>query len=102
MNTIFSRNYINLINPATGTRPLPDFGQIDIKRTDGVSSFNAWQTSMQRQFYSGWLLSANYMWSHSLNDGAVGGGEGELTSGYVAARKSEVPEMMNLLAAFRT
>ena len=72
---IFARNYINLINPATGTRPLPAFGQIDIKNTDGVTSFNGWQTSLQRQFHSGWLFSANYMWSHSLNDGATGGGE---------------------------
>ena len=72
---IFARNYINMINPLTGTRPLPAFGQIDIKRTDGVTSFNGWQTSVQRRFHSGWLFSANYMWSHSLNDGATGGGE---------------------------
>jgi hypothetical protein len=72
---IFARNYINMLNPLTGTRPLPAFGQIDIKRTDGVTSFNGWQTSIQRRFQSGWLFSANYMWSHSLNDGATGGGE---------------------------
>jgi hypothetical protein len=74
---LFARNYINVIDPATGLRPLPAFGQIDIKRTDGVSSFNAWQTSIHKQWLSGWLISANYMWSHSLNDGAVGGGEAD-------------------------
>ncbi len=72
---IFARNYINMINPLTGQRPLPAFGQIDIKNTDGVTSFNGWQTSLQRRFHSGWLFSANYMWGHSLNDGATGGGE---------------------------
>jgi hypothetical protein len=74
---IFARNYVNLIDPTTGLRPLPAFGQIDIKRTDGVTSFNGWQTSLQRRFHSGWLFSANYMWGHSLNDGAVGGGEAD-------------------------
>jgi Carboxypeptidase regulatory-like domain/TonB dependent receptor len=74
---LFARNYINVIDPATGLRPLPAFGQIDIKRTDGVSSFNAWQTSIHKQWSSGWIISANYMWSHSLNDGAVGGGEAD-------------------------
>ena len=72
---IFARNYINMINPLTGQRPLPAFGQIDVKNTDGVTSFNGWQTSLQRRFHSGWLFSANYMWGHSLNDGATGGGE---------------------------
>jgi hypothetical protein len=72
---IFARNYINMINPLTGTRPLPAFGQIDIKRTDGITSFDGWQTSLQRRFHAGWLFSVNYMWSHSLNDGATGGGE---------------------------
>jgi hypothetical protein len=72
---IFARNYVNMINPLTGQRPLPAFGQIDIKRTDGVTSFQGWQTSLQRRFHSGWLFSANYMWGHALNDGAVGGGE---------------------------
>ena len=74
---ILARNYVNLIDPTTGLRPLPAFGQIDIKRTDGVTSFNGWQTSLRRRFHSGWLFSANYMWGHSLNDGAVGGGEAD-------------------------
>jgi hypothetical protein len=74
---LFARNYINVIDPATGLRPLPAFGQIDIKRTDSVSSFNAWQTSIHKQWRSGWLISPNYMWSHSLNDGTVGGGEAD-------------------------
>jgi hypothetical protein len=74
---IFARNYINMINPLTGQRPLPAFGQIDIKNTDGVTSFQGWQTSLQRRLHSGWLFSANYMWGHSLNDGATGGGEAD-------------------------
>jgi hypothetical protein len=74
---MFARNYVNLIDPLTGQRPLPQFGQIDIKRTDGVTSFQGWQNSLQKRYHNGWLFSANYMWGHSLNDGAVGGGEAD-------------------------
>ena len=74
---IFARNYVNMIDPLTGQRPLPAFGQIDIKRTDGNTSFSGWQTSLQRRLHSGWLFSANYMWGHAMNDGAVGGGEAD-------------------------
>ena len=85
---IFARNYVNLINPLTGQRPLPAFGQIDIKRSDGVTSFEGWQSSLQRRYHSGWLFSANYMWGHSLNDGAVGGGEADYPEN-VACRACE-------------
>jgi hypothetical protein len=85
---IFARSYVNVINPATGQRPLPAFGQIDIKNTDGVTSFNGWQSSLQKRYHSGWLFQANYMWGHSLNDGAVGGGEADYPEN-VACRSCE-------------
>jgi hypothetical protein len=84
----FTRTYVNVINPLTGQRPIAGFGQIDIKQADSNSTFNAWQTSLQRQFRSGWLFAANYMWSHAVNDASVGGGE----AGYpqnVACRSCE-------------
>jgi hypothetical protein len=72
---IFTRDWLNTINPATGLRPLPAFGQVDEKTSNGISNFNALQLSLQRQFTNGFLLSANYMWSHSINDGSVGAAE---------------------------
>lgn len=84
----FTRTYINVINPLTGLRPLPDFGIIDSKDANNDSTFNAWQTSLQRRFHNGWLLAANYMWSHSLNDGSVGGGESDYPQN-VACRSCE-------------
>lgn len=36
---------------------------------------HALQTSIQRSFNTGWMLSANYEWSHSINTGGIGGGE---------------------------
>jgi len=78
---LFARTAENLCivtnppNPANCVRPLPNFGQIDLKRNDGTSSFNALNVSLQRSFTSGWLMQAQYMFSHSINDGSVGGGE---------------------------
>jgi hypothetical protein len=72
---IFTRSWLNTINPATGLRPLPTFGQIDTKTSDGISNFNALQLSVQRHFSGGLLVSGNYMWSHSINDGSVGAAE---------------------------
>jgi hypothetical protein len=56
-------------------RQYPAYGPIDIKQTDSNNHFNGWQTSLHRQFQSGWSLSANYMWSHAINDDSTGGGE---------------------------
>ncbi len=73
----FYRDGENLINPLTGQRPLPGFGPIDNKSAVGDNHFDGWQTSLQRQFRSGASFSANYMWSHAINDGSNGGGEGD-------------------------
>ena len=82
---LFARNYVNLcatpraIDPVTGNltcvRQLPNFGEIDIKRDVGTSSFQAGQFSLERQMAHGWLWQTQYMFSHSSNDGSVGGGE---------------------------
>jgi hypothetical protein len=73
----FTRWYINACelysNPCI--RPFPQYGPIDIKQTDSNNHFNAWQTSLHRDFRNGWTFSANYMWSHAINDDSTGGGE---------------------------
>jgi hypothetical protein len=73
----FTRWYINgcelYSNPCV--RAFPAFGPIDIKQTDSNNHFNAWQTSLRREFQSGLSFSANYMWSHAINDDSQGGGE---------------------------
>jgi hypothetical protein len=72
---MFTRTYTNAIDPATGLRPLPGFSLTDYKRMDGNSNFNALSVTLKRQFNSGWLLGANYLWSHSIDDAGTGGGE---------------------------
>jgi len=73
---LFSRQFINNVNPATRTRPLPSFGRMDEKRQDGKSNFNALQLSLHRRLSRGLTWGTEYMWSHSINDGSLGGGEG--------------------------
>ncbi|MGH9937917.1 MAG: TonB-dependent receptor domain-containing protein [Blastocatellia bacterium] len=72
---LFARSFINVVDPRTGQRPLPAFGRIDYKANDGNSNFHGLQVSLHRQFQGGLLVGAQYMWSHSINDGSVGGGE---------------------------
>ena len=73
----FTRWYINgcalYSNPCV--RAFPAFGPIDIKQTDSNNHMNGWQTSLRRSFKSGLSFSANYMWSHAINDDSTGGGE---------------------------
>jgi Carboxypeptidase regulatory-like domain len=75
----FTRWYVNgcaLGTAATGCqRLLPAFGPIDIKQTDSNNHFHGWQTSIHRQLRTGWSFSANYLWSHAINDDSTGGGE---------------------------
>lgn len=73
----FTRTYKNDYFYGTTTRPYPAFGQVDYKDAISTTNFNAWQTSLQRQFRSGLRAQINYMWSHSINDGTTGGGESD-------------------------
>ncbi len=74
---LFRRTYVNLIDPATGKRPLgAQFpSQIDYKNNAGMSIFHALQIQLVRRFHNGLFLSGNYMYSHALDDASVGAGE---------------------------
>jgi hypothetical protein len=87
---LFSRGALNLCitkPDANGncTRPLdqfytdpnnPDpFGSVDFKSDIGASTYHALQLSLERRFTQGLSFQTRYTWSHSINDGSVGGGE---------------------------
>jgi hypothetical protein len=74
---ILTTTYTNLVNPLTGVAPYPAFGPITWRGDVGNSTFHALQLNARRAFQNGFLLSANYMWSHSINDGSIGGGESD-------------------------
>jgi hypothetical protein len=90
---LFSRGAVNLCTiPVTinsiatdCVRPLdpffpdpnnPDpYGSVDRKSDIGSSSYHALGISLERRLHNGLSVLARYTWSHSINDGSVGGGE---------------------------
>jgi hypothetical protein len=85
---LFSRGAVNLCEtPVTDgngdcTRPLDvyyplgdPFGSVDIKRDIGSSSYHGLELSLERRYQNGFSFEARYTFSHSINDGSVGGGE---------------------------
>jgi hypothetical protein len=72
---LFDKYTVNLINPATGTRPLAGFGSFGLKANDGNNTLNTLQASLQRRFIRGLLFQMNYMWSHAIGDASIGSGE---------------------------
>jgi hypothetical protein len=72
---LFTRYQVNLIDPATGQRPLSQFSQFGLKTNDGNNSFNALQLSLERRFSNGFSWQTQYMWSHGITDASIGAGE---------------------------
>lgn len=72
---ILERSFDNAIDPATGQRPLPNFGLVDIKLNGSSTTFHGMQVSAQRRYQKGLLLNAQYQLGHARNDGATGSNE---------------------------
>jgi len=72
---LLDRNNVNNIDPATGQRPLPQFGRVDIKSSGSNANFNGLQFSLYRRTSNGLQLGTQYMWSHAFDEGSLGGGE---------------------------
>ncbi|MGB6742200.1 MAG: TonB-dependent receptor, partial [Terracidiphilus sp.] len=70
-------SYVNLINPATGLRPYPAFGQVRWRGNSNSSSYDGFVASLQRSFTHGLLVSANYTYSHQIDQDAPGGGDSD-------------------------
>lgn len=62
------------------------YGSVDYKSDIGSSTYHALLLTLERRFSSGLSFQGRYTWSHSINDGSVGGGE------------SNGPENVNCLA----
>jgi hypothetical protein len=74
---VLTTTYTNLAVPPSNIVPYPAFGAVSWRGDVGNSTFEAMQLHLRRAFHNGFLLSANYMWSHSINDGSIGGGESD-------------------------
>ncbi len=74
---ILTTTYVNLLNPVTQARAYPAFGVVSWRGNDSNSTFHALQANARRAFQDGLSLQVNYMWSHSINDDGIGGGESD-------------------------
>jgi outer membrane receptor protein involved in Fe transport len=72
---LFGKINANVIDPLTGLRPIPTFGQYGYKNNLGNSNFHSLQISLQRHLTSGWLWGTQYMWSHGMADEGFGAGD---------------------------
>ena len=103
---VLTTTYTNLVNPATGVAPYPAFGPVSWRGDVGNSTFEALQVNVRRSFQTGFLLAANYMWSHSINDGSIGGGESDTPQDSFcrscdkASSDDDVRQMFNLSAVY--
>lgn len=54
-------------------RPFPAWGNLSGYNYNGISNYHALQTTFNKHFSNGLLFSANYVWSHFLDDQDSGG-----------------------------
>ena len=74
---VLTTTYANLVNPATGVAPYPAFGPGLLARRRGQLHFRGFAIQCSPGFSKRISASSNYMWSHSINDGSIGGGESD-------------------------
>jgi hypothetical protein len=68
---------VNVVNPATGVRPYPSFGEVTWRGNKDNSGYQGFSAAVKRTFSHGCLLNANYMWSHEIDNGSDGSGDGD-------------------------
>ena len=86
---IMNRSYTNIINPATGARPHPQYGEIELRAKDGNSDYDGLQFQAQRSLRRGWLMTTSYLWSHAIDDGSLGSGVEDVFPEDVSCRRCE-------------
>ena len=105
---MLTTTYVNLVNPATGVAPYPAFGPVSWRGDVGNSTFHALATECPAGFPERLAaFIANYMWSHSINDGSIGGGESDTPQNSFcrscdkASSDDDVRQMFNLSAVYQ-
>lgn len=75
---LLETNVVNLLNPATGVAQYPAFAPgIGWRGSVGASSYNGLSVSVRRPFTHGLLLAVNYAYTHELDNGSNGSGDGD-------------------------
>ena len=76
---LLETSVVNLIDPATGVAPYtPPFSPaIPWRGSIGDSTYSGLSVAMRRAFSRGLLVAANYSWSHEIDNGSNGSGDGD-------------------------
>ena len=75
---LLETNVVNLIDPTTGHAQYPSFAPaIAWRGSVGASSYNGLSASLRRPFSNGLLLSADYGYTHEIDNGSNGSGDGD-------------------------
>jgi hypothetical protein len=78
---LLETSVVNLTDPATKTAQYPAFAPaIAWRGSVGASSYNGLVVSMRRPFAHGLLVAANYAYTHEIDNGSNGSGDGDETS----------------------
>lgn len=74
---LLGESFVNVVDPLTGARPYPAFSQVAWRGTVFNSNYEALSASLKHSFSRGLLVSANYTWSHEIDDDSNGSGDGD-------------------------
>jgi hypothetical protein len=75
---LLDTNVVNLIDPATGIAQYPAFAPaIGWRGSVGMSYYDGFSAALRRPFSHGLLVAANYTWSHEIDNGSNGSGDGD-------------------------
>jgi hypothetical protein len=76
---LLETNVVNLYEaPSYTTLQYPAFAPaIGWRGSVGMSTYNGLSVAMRRSFSHGFLVTANYMWSHEIDNGSNGSGDGD-------------------------
>ena len=75
---LLTLSQVNMIDPLTGQVPYPAFAPAINWRGNRLSSvYDGFSASLRRPFVKGLLVAANYMYSHEIDAGSNGSGDGD-------------------------
>jgi hypothetical protein len=89
-------------NPADPTQTTDPYGSVDFKHDVGQSTYHGLLVSLQHRLSNGLSFETKYTLSHSINDGAVGGGEANGPENVNCQRCDKGPSVFDVRHNFTT
>jgi hypothetical protein len=89
-------------NPADPTATTDPYGSVDYKHDVGQSTYHGLLVSLQHRLSNGLSFETKYTLSHSINDGAVGGGEANGPENVNCQRCDKGPSVFDVRHNFTT